>query len=300
MKTDALWKISVLTSPEAEEAVLNLLAEIFDVPASVYADAETLETFVIVYLEKKSAWSAVSRAQIVAGLQRIEDCGLDVRPGKILAKRIRREDWAESWKRHFKPMEIGTRLLIQPSWSKRRPKKNQVLMILDPGLSFGTGHHPTTRFCLEQLAAFREASKSQSFLDIGTGSGILAIAAAKLGYKPVEAFDFDPEAVRVARANAQQNEVQRKLRLSRQDLSKLPLRGECKYDIVCANLIYDLLLTERQRILNRLSADGVLVLAGILRTQFAEVQKAYEKSGLKLRERQTEKEWESGAFVRAR
>ena len=123
------------------------------------------------------------------------------------------EDWAESWKRHFKPIEIGGDLLILPSWSKRKPKTGQAVVVLDPGLSFGTGQHATTSFCLNEIVKLRRSSKASelSLLDGGTGSGILAIAAAKLGYKPVEAFDFDPVSVRVARANATSNGVNRKV-----------------------------------------------------------------------------------------
>ena len=136
-----------------------------------------------------------------------------------------------------------------------------------------------------------------SLLDIGTGSGILAIAAAKLGYAPVRCFDFDPESVRVAKANAAQNGVAHLVKPVRHDLTKLPLVSATRYDVVCANLIFDLLLTERDRILNRLRPDGVLVLAGILQTQFPKVARAYRQAGLRLIATEVEKEWQSGAFV---
>ena len=137
-----------------------------------------------------------------------------------------------------------------------------------------------------------------SFLDIGTGSGILAIAAAKLGYSPVRCFDFDPESVRVAKANAAQNDVAHLVKPVRRDLTKLPPASATRYHVVCANLIYDLLIAERDRILSRLRPDGVLVLAGILQTQFAKVERAYRQAGLKLIATEVEKEWQSGAFVR--
>ena len=136
-----------------------------------------------------------------------------------------------------------------------------------------------------------------SLLDIGTGSGILAIAAAKLGYAPVRCFDFDPESVRVARANAAQNGVAHLVKPVRRDLTKLPHTSATRYHVVCANLIYDLLIAERDRILSRLRPDGVLVLAGILQTQFEKVECAYHWAGLKLIATEVEKEWQSGAFV---
>jgi ribosomal protein L11 methyltransferase len=136
----------------------------------------------------------------------------------------------------------------------------------------------------------------QSFLDVGTGSGILAIAAAKLGYAPVHGFDFDPEAVRVARANARRNRVLPKLRIRRQDVTKLPSRPPRRYDVVCANLISTLLAAERERLADLVQPDGVLVLAGILNSEFAQVQSAYGQSGLRLMASKREREWRSGAF----
>jgi ribosomal protein L11 methyltransferase len=230
-------------------------------------------------------------------LQQIAQCGLNIGPAKISMQRVRREDWAESWKRHFKPIEIGSALLIKPSWSKRRAKKSQAVVVLDPGLSFGTGQHPTTAFCLRQISSFViRHSSLPSFLDIGTGSGILAIAAAKLGYSPVKAFDFDPGAVRIAQENARKNGVSRKVNIRHQDVTKLSARSLSKFDLICANLISTLLIAERRRIFSQLKKGGVLVLAGILHNDFASVQTAYEALGMRLIASRTEKGWRSGAF----
>jgi len=170
------------------------------------------------------------------------------------------------------------------------------VVILDPGLSFGTGQHPTTSFCLNELVRVRKNGTPQSFLDIGTGSGILAIAAAKLGYQPVHAFDFDPESVRVARENARKNRVDAKVRLTRGDVTKLPLKPARQYDLVCANLISNLLIAEKRRIVNRLKPDGTLVLAGILTVEFGEVERAFAGLKLKLAAKRVENEWCSGSF----
>jgi len=266
-------------------------------PASSYTDINTGKTTVTLYLPKKTAWAGAPRTALIRGLARIKACGLNIGPGKISFQKIRREDWAESWKRHFKPIAIGSVLLIKPGWNKRRARKGQSVVILDPGLCFGTGQHPTTAFCLRQLAACRKQNEPRSFLDLGTGSGILAIAAAKLGYTPVEAIDFDPEAVRIARANARRNRVLNQMRIRRADVSKLPNQGARKHHLVCANLVSTLLLAEQERILARLRADGTLVLAGILLKEFTGVWRACERAGLKLAACQTENEWRSGAFV---
>ena len=298
-----LWCVSVTTSLEAEDAVTEMLGELFGAAAASYFNLETGVSTISIFRDEKPDAKKMG-AEISAGLKRIESCGLKIGAGKIEIAKVKREDWKESWKRHFHPMEIGESLLVKPSWSKQKPRKNQAVVILDPGLSFGTGQHPTTSFCLNEICRVgavrqqlsRRLGATKSFLDIGTGSGILAIAAAKLGFAPVHAFDFDPESVRVAKENARKNRVDGKIKLTRGDITKLPLKPARQYDLVCANLISNLLIAERRRIVNRLKPGGTLVLAGILATEFGEVQAAFEKLGLKLAAKRVENEWGSGAF----
>lgn len=301
MKAGSLWKVSLVTSAEAEEAVQDCLTEVLNQPAWIYTDAQTGRTTVSAYLPKRSDLSRFlrkQRAELLTRLHQIQAFGLPLGRATVRVELVTRENWAESWKRHFKPLEIGGRLLVKPSWSVRRPKRGQAVVVLDPGLSFGTGQHPTTRFCLDELVVARREGLRQAFLDIGTGSGILAIAAAKLGYKPVEAVDCDAEAVVMARRNIRRNSVARQIRLHRLDLRHMG--GNLSHGhVVCANLVFDLLLAERARIVNLLASDGQLVLAGTLRKQFRRLRQAYESSGLKLVRRHAEAEWESGTFVRA-
>jgi ribosomal protein L11 methyltransferase len=293
MKNKSLWRISTATSLEAEDAITELLATIFDCSASSYFNVETSVSVVSVFCESNP--SEISRKAIFNELNRVKNCGLNIGSRKITVAKVRREDWAESWKRHFKPIEIGDSLLVKPSWSKIRPNKNQVVVILDPGLSFGTGQHPTTDFCLHEIV--RNAGGAKSFLDIGTGSGILAISAAKLGYKPVHAFDFDPEAVRIAQANARVNKVENKLRIKRSDVARLSVKPKKQFNLVCANLISNLLITERKKIMSQLKPGGILVLAGILKSEFPTVQKEFERLGLQLVSARSKKEWRSGSFA---
>jgi ribosomal protein L11 methyltransferase len=297
MKPRPLWRVSAVTTPEADDAIADLFQSVLGEPASSYTRAETNDTIVTVYLRQKPRWQAARRA-LLAGLARIGDCGLRIGAGRISLRRVRPQDWAESWKRHFKPLEIGSGLLLRPSWSRRRGRPGRAVVTLDPGLSFGTGRHPTTAFCLRQVARLRKRFASPSLLDIGTGSGILAIAAAKLGYAPVHAFDFDPDAVRVARANARHNRVLDRVRITRADVTRLPMRSSRRYDVVCANLISNLLMAERERIVARLRPGGVLLLAGILKEEFPAVQRAFEAAGLKRIASRAENEWRSGAFKR--
>ncbi len=287
-----LFKVSVRLTADTEDSFVAAITDLYGIPPSVYTDTERQTTVASLFLPE---FSERDRRCIRSVLTRIAAAGLPTGSGRIVARRIARENWAESWKRHFKPLEIGSRLLVLPSWSKRKPNRDQTMVVLDPGLSFGTGHHPTTAFCLEQVAELSgPGHRHPSLLDIGTGSGILAIAAAKLGYKPVKAFDFDPAAVRVARQNAAVNRVS--FPILRQDLSQMPIRSPKRYDVVCANLMYDLLIQERRRILSRLQPNGTLVLAGILKSQFPAVRLAYEEKGLTLIRQRMAGEWRSGAF----
>ena len=296
MKRPPLWRISVVTSLEAEDAVAEMLAGLLGESATAYFDLERQVSLVSVYRQQATVPEAKIRQEIKAGLERLRNCGLELAPGTTKVERVRHEDWAESWKRHFHPMEIGQSLLIKPSWSRRRPRKHQEVVVLDPGLSFGTGQHPTTSFCLQEVARHVEIGTPGSFLDIGTGSGILAIAAAKLSYHPIYAFDFDPEAVRVARANASANEVSKKIHLTRGDVTRLALRPPRRFDLVCANLISTLLLAGRKRIVSQLNKGGTLVLAGILKTEFGGVRAAYQELGLTLAKTESRNEWQSGSF----
>lgn len=292
-----MWQISIFTTAEAEEAVACLLEREFQRPVSVYCDEATGARKVTVYPARLPRPARALREHLRATLRRLRKCGLDPGQRKIIVKPLPRENWAESWKRHFKPIDIDGLLLIKPRWSRRRPRPGQRVVILDPGLSFGTGHHPTTLFCLQQLARSRLAGKKQSFLDIGTGSGILAVAAIKLGYTSVEAFDNDPAAVRVSRQNAKKNRVCHHLRPQRKDLSKLQGANVKTYNVICANLARDLLISEASKICARLKPGGKLIVAGILRRQFREVQKTLHRFNLTLQVAMSDKTWQSGQFV---
>jgi ribosomal protein L11 methyltransferase len=300
-----LWRISVVTTPEAEDAVGELLATAMGLRGAAYFDQESQTSRVSVFLEPGKFSPAAARREIAAGLERIQNFGLNPGAARIEIARLKREDWAESWKKHFKPIEIKVRrnrpaefpsLLVKPGWSKKRPAQNQAVVILDPGLSFGTGQHPTTSFCLHEILRCFKPGAAQSFLDIGAGSGILAISAAKLGYAPVHAFDFDPESVRVAKENARRNHVAGRLRLARNDITKLPAQSARHFDLICANLISTLLIAERRRIVNRLERGGTLVLAGILAAEFVEVERAFADLDLRLHSSRVQNEWRSGSF----
>lgn len=296
-----LLQVSVTVPVEAEEPVAALLERLFGQAPALYTDEETLQTEASVFLEAARPFSARRRARLDRALARLHAAGWLPRRGRVRLRRVPHRHWAEAWKRHFRPLEIAGRLLVLPTWSRRRPRPGQVEVRLDPGLSFGTGQHPTTAFCLEQivrLAPEPRGGPPRSLLDLGTGSGVLALAAAQLGYAPVEAFDLDPDAVRSARANAALNGLADRIRITRRDLRRLPPRPERQFDVVCANLLADLLLAERDRLTARVAPGGTLVLAGILVAEFRGVRAAYAAAGWRVVRARTVGEWRSGAFQR--
>lgn len=310
----ALHSLSLTVAPEAEDAAAELLLRLTGETAVVTHSRVTGLSSAAVFLSVPDARLTELRAAAKAGLSTIAACGLDIRPGRLSCRRVKPQDWRESWKRHFRPLAIGRSLLVRPSWSRRRPVPGQVELVLDPGMSFGTGQHPTTEFCLRELVRLRpktaEPSKLKQarvrkpalpskpgLLDVGTGSGILALAAAKLGYRPVVAFDFDPEAVVVARNNARHNRVTTQVTLGRRDVARLALHPTRRYAVVCANLTADLLQRHADRLVAQLAESGHLVLAGILAEEFATVRRAFESRGLRCVRTLRRREWQSGSFL---
>lgn len=295
-----LWNLSVLTSPEAEEAAGELLLRLTGETPVITQSRETGWSTAQVFLQDPAQAPERVRARVAEGLRAIAACGLDVRPARIRWRRVPEADWRESWRRHFVPLQIGRSLLVRPSWSRRRALKGQATVILDPGLSFGTGHHPTTAYCLREIVRFRpRRDGALGLLDAGTGSGILAIAAARLGYRRVEAFDFDPEAVRVARENAAANGVLDRIRLEHREVGRLSLRPARarRFGVVCANLTADVLQPHAARLLAHLAQGGHLVVAGILDGEFDRLQACFEALGAHLVRSSRRREWRSGTFA---
>lgn len=183
------------------------------------------------------------------------------------------EDWGEGWKRHFRPLDVG-RVRVRPSWIDAPPPPGAVEVVLDPGMAFGTGSHPTTALCLAALSELLAARPGASVLDVGTGSGILAIAARELGARRVVGNDDDPKAVAVARENAARNGVAI-------ELVPDPLaRVAGTFDVVVANILANTLVELAPEIAAKLAPGGVVVLSGILAHQEEEVRRAYVASGL--------------------
>ena len=293
-ENESIISVCVNTSPFAEDLVSALLESVFKSTPSVWSDLDANKSKVTVYLEREDI-TKIEEELIRQGINAIDESGFDVGEGVWEIKPVKREDWSQSWKRHFHPIDVSNRLLVKPEWEDVKAKSGQIVVTLNPGLSFGTGHHPTTLFCLKQLAEHAPNNEQRSFLDAGSGSGILAISAAKLGFSQVVAWDFDPQAVRVARENAKQNNLDGELSFDVKDLTQMTTGGQ-KFDVICANLIYDLLIDESEKLISWTASDGCLILAGILKEQFSLVRDTFCRAGMKMIDNEVCGEWCSGVF----
>ena len=201
-------------------------------------------------------------------------------------RELTEDDWANAWKKHYHVLQIGQRIVIKPSWQEHQPRPDEVVIELDPGMAFGTGLHPTTQMCLRALE--EHLKPGAKVLDLGTGSGILAIAAAKLGAGSVLALDNDPLAVRVTRANVWANGVQNLVAVEHGSLDKVTEEFELVLVNILARVIVEL---ADQGLVNRVRPTGLLIAAGIIEEQEAEVTAALGEHGMGIVERQQEKDW---------
>ena len=195
-------------------------------------------------------------------------------------------DWEEAWKEQLRVLHIGQRVVIRPSWLDYTPAPEDIVIDLDPGMAFGTGLHPTTQLCLEALE--ERVQPDAEVLDLGTGSGILAIAAAKLGARSVKAVDNDPVAVKTARENAAINNVQEVVCVAEGSLEDVS--GD--YDLVVVNILARVIAEMlREGLETRVRPGGKLVAAGIIADQEATVTEALEQGSLALVERRQRGDW---------
>jgi ribosomal protein L11 methyltransferase len=200
-----------------------------------------------------------------------------VRPmGRLTVRVVDDADWNDAWKRFFSVQRIGENIVIKPSWRDYRPSNGDIVIELDPGAAFGTGTHPTTVLCLEAIEEM--VRPGMRVLDVGTGSGILAIAAAKFGANEVLALDTDPVAVRVARENCQISGVTSVVTTMEGSVGQITSIG---YHLVLANIIADVLVELSPLLAKSLAIEGHLVTSGIIRGRVADVRRALSSTGLK-------------------
>lgn len=208
---------------------------------------------------------------------------------------LKEEDWANSWKKYFKPIKIGKKLVIVPSWEKYVQTPDDIVIEIDPGMAFGTGTHETTCLCANMIENY--IKPNYKVLDIGTGSGILAIAAAKMGASLVNAYDIDPVAVKVAKENCLINNCTN-ICCEVSDLLDNVKPVDGGYDFVSANIVADIIVRMAPDISRFMKQNGLLAVSGIINTQSDRVKKSLEKYGLKLLELTSQNDWNAMLFTR--
>jgi len=212
----------------------------------------------------------------------------------VKIKAIRQKDWSEAWKRYFHVFRCGRHMVVRPTWEQYKAEPGDIVIDMDPGMAFGSGHHGTTRGCLVFLEKVADKLRKGSVLDVGCGSGILAIAAAKLGCRDVTAIDNDPQAVKVARENIAINGLKGRIKCRTADLAKLEKRP--LHDVVVANILAEVLEKYADNIVRVVKKSGVLIVSGILIAQYSAVKKALVVRGFREKSAIIDGEWKSGLF----
>ena len=250
------------------------------------ADKDTVKVSVFVPEERSLA---ECRAFIV---ERLANLSIDA---EISVEGMREEDWAESWKQYYKPVHLG-KITVVPAWEKYEPTPEEVVIRMDPGMAFGTGTHETTRLVLRLMQG--EISGGERVLDMGTGSGILSIAAVKLGAASAAAYDIDPVAVKVARENARDGGCDN-ITVGVSDLLRgVDLSGG-KYDICLANIVADIILRMLPDIHGYVKSEGKIILSGIIAPRADEIREALGKYGYRIIKEENENDWLAMLVTRA-
>ncbi|WP_139904062.1 50S ribosomal protein L11 methyltransferase [Clostridium thermarum] len=224
-------------------------------------------------------------AYVKEKLQELVEMGFDIGEGTVLCELVREEDWANNWKKYYKPTKIGGNIVIKPIWEEYTPEGGEMVIELDPGMAFGTGTHETTRMCI--LALQKHVKPDSEVFDIGTGSGILAIAAAKLGAKHVVGVDLDPVAVDSALENVEYNKLDN-IEILHGNLMDV-VKG--KADLIVANIIAEVIVILIDQVKEFLKSGGLFISSGIIKERESMVVEKLISSGFTIKETMYDGEW---------
>ena len=299
------YEVTVDTTSEASELVAEILTEAGSNGIGIYdnndladlADSGVVWDYMEEHLIENDGKAQVkgyfevenfqdTRADIEERLEFLKkNCPFDYGTLDISLSTVDDCDWVESWKQYYKPIKAG-RITIVPEWIEYEAEDGEYIVKIDPGMAFGTGEHESTKMCLELLQAL--GMEGKSVIDVGTGSGILALASAKLGASKVEAYDIDDNAVKSARENCVLNDLQDKITVANANLLD---KTANKFDVVLANITADVLIMLSQSLGNYMKKDGIVIISGIILKREDDVKEAFEKFGFSVKERINMGEW---------
>lgn len=218
--------------------------------------------------------------------ERLVSGGLDGATVEVVG--VCEEDWANSWKEFYKPFKIG-KIVIVPAWEEYTAADGELIVRMDPGMAFGTGTHETTRLIIGLLQKY--VKNGDSLLDVGTGSGILAICGAKLGAEECYAYDIDPMSVRVANENISECGLEGRIVCEQSDLLRQAYRRAGGYDVICANIVADIIIRMTPDVSPFMHKDTVLLASGIISERCDDVVACFEQNGFKIVERAEDNGW---------
>lgn len=307
-------RISVVTTHEGADLIANILMELgaagteIDDPSLVneyidaglwdYTDlprAEDTETVTVRAYLPEDARLESSLLVLAERIAALRHAGAALGAGTISHSFVADEDWAETWKAYIHTEKIGERIVVRPTWEEYTPSADEIVIELDPGAAFGTGAHATTAMCLRWLEHL--VSPGMRVYDVGCGSGILAVAAAKLGAGEVIAMDYDPVAVSVAEENIRQNNVHNVVACESDLLSTC--EGAAPAELITANIIADVIVRLFAQLDRHLAPGGTLLASGIIDDRIADVEHAAAEHGFTVLDMTCEKEWAAMIIRRA-
>ncbi|NBI05662.1 50S ribosomal protein L11 methyltransferase [Senegalia massiliensis] len=289
-------EVQVKTTTEAVETVTNILYEagacglVIEDPNDIthfetndekwdYIDPKLLESDfegVIVKGYFEESEDLIDKIELIKdNIEMIPTYQLDKGLGEVTTSEIEEQDWSETWRKYYKPKRIGEKVVIKPTWEEYEKQEEDIIIELDPGMAFGTGTHETTMMCIRQLEKY--IHKFDTVFDIGAGTGVLAIASAKLGAVNTIAIDLDEDAVRVAKQNVVKNGVANTVQVKHGDLLEI-IDG--KANVIVANIIADIISILAKDIKKFLENDGVFISSGIILDKIPDVKKSLEENGL--------------------
>lgn len=301
-------EIIIKVNEEAVEAVSNILYELgaqgvaIDEPVDLekmkndelywdYIDEnllneEKIETVLMAYFSEEESNLPEKIEEIRKRVKALESFGLTVGTGSVELNNVNQEDWEEAWKQYFKPAKITERIVVKPKWETYEKTENEIVIEIDPGMAFGTGTHETTSMCINQIEKY--LTQNSTVLDIGCGSGILAMSAVLLGAKNALGVDLDPVAVRVAKENVELNGLEDKIKILQGNLTEVI---QDQADIVVANIMADIIMILLEDVRAFIKEDGLFISSGIIQEKLPMVEAGLKSKNFEILEIEKKGEW---------